>query len=104
MFVYKPISNTLDLKGDKSIHYIIAWKSKVLFKSKLLSLYGTLLPNINFFIDKMGIQFNKTPLAVDQKNYATRNVNAYIIYDLDNWPRNSFNNFTFNFVWLVRLI
>ena len=45
----------------------------------------------------MGIQFNKTPLAVDQKNYATRNVNAYIIYDLDNWPRNPFDNFTFNF-------
>ena len=41
----------------------------------------------------MGIKFDRDPLAVEQNNYATKIVNAYIAYDLDNWPRNPTNNF-----------
>ena len=33
------------------------------------------------------MQFNKTPLVVEQNNYATKIVNGYIVYDLDNWPK-----------------
>ena len=29
----------------------------------------------------MGIKFDEDPLAVKQKNYATRIVNAYIVYE-----------------------
>ena len=32
---------------------------------------------------RMGIKFDKDPLAVEQNNYATKIVNAYINYDLD---------------------
>ena len=33
------------------------------------------------------MQFNDTSLAVEQNNLATRTVDAYIVYDLDNWPK-----------------
>ena len=37
----------------------------------------------------------KTPLAVEQNNYSTKIVNAYIVYDLHAWPINPTNNFKF---------
>ena len=43
----------------------------------------------------MGIKLDKDPLAIEQKNYLTKTVNFYIVYDLDAWPRNATNNFTF---------
>ena len=44
---------------------------------------------------KVGIKFDKDSLAVEQNNYATKIVNAYIVCDVDAWPRNSTNNFKF---------
>ena len=43
------------------------------------------LRNLKYFGNKTGIQFNSTALAIEQ-NYTARIVNAYIVYDLDNWP------------------
>ena len=40
----------------------------------------------------MKLKFNKDPLAVEQNNYATKIVNAYIVYDLDNWPSSRLKN------------
>ena len=40
------------------------------------------------------MQFNNTPLVVAQNNYITKTVNAYIVYDLDNWTKNPLRNFT----------
>ena len=40
----------------------------------------------------MGVIFDKDSLAVEQNNYLTKIVNAYIVYDLDAWPRNSTSN------------
>ena len=44
---------------------------------------------------RMGIKFDKDPLAVEQNSYLTKIVNIYIVYDLDAWPRNPTNNFKF---------
>ena len=41
----------------------------------------------------MGKKIDKDPLAVEQNNYVTKIVNAYIVYDLYVWPRNPTNNF-----------
>ena len=41
----------------------------------------------------MGIKFDTDLLAVEQRNYLTRIVNVYIVYDLDAWPRNPTKNF-----------
>ena len=52
-----------------------------------------LLPNIKYFEYKIGIQFNNTALVIEQ-NYASRIVNFYILYDLNNLPKNPLRNFT----------
>ena len=39
------------------------------------------------------MQFNNAPLVVEQNNYAGNIVNAYIVYDLDNWPKIMLRNF-----------
>ena len=49
---------------------------------------------IKHVIYKIGIQFHKSVLVVEQKNDPTKIVNSYIVYDLDNLPRNLHNNFT----------
>ena len=42
---------------------------------------------------RMGIKFDKDPLAVEQKNYFTKIVNVYIVYDLNLGKINPTNNF-----------
>ena len=44
---------------------------------------------------RIRIKFDKNPLHVEQNNYLTKIVNAYVVYDLDAWPRNCTNNFKF---------
>ena len=41
----------------------------------------------------MGIKFVNDPLAVEQNNYATKIVNAYIFHELDAWPKVLLDNF-----------
>ena len=90
MFIYQTAFNTLDLKIDKGTDYVTGWKSKDLFESNLL----LFLPNVKYFGYKIGIQLKKTPLVVERNNYATKTVKAYIVYDVDNWPKCSLRNFT----------
>ena len=42
---------------------------------------------------KTRINFDKDLLAVEQNNHTTKIVNVYIVYELDDWPRNPTNNF-----------
>ena len=44
------------------------------------------LSNIRYFGYKIGIQLNNTPSVLKQNNCTAKIVNAYIVYDLDNWP------------------
>ena len=74
----------LELKKDKSAEYVIGLKSKRIYNSKLIALHDSFLPNINCFRKKIEIQFDNSPLVVEQNNYPTEIVNFYIIYDLDN--------------------
>ena len=55
MFAYQLTSNMLVPKENKGIDYVIAWKSKGLFKSELYHLYNAFLPNIKRFGYKIGI-------------------------------------------------
>ena len=43
----------------------------------------------------MGIKFDKDPLVVEQKekNYLTKIVNVYVVYDLAPWPKVLLKNF-----------
>ena len=44
---------------------------------------------------RIGIKYDKDPLAIEQNNYLTKIVNVYIAYDLGAWPENPTNNFKF---------
>ena len=39
------------------------------------------------------MQFNNITLVIEKKYYAIETANAYIAYDLDNWPKILLNNF-----------
>ena len=64
IFVYQPTLDTLELKKDKSTDYILSWKSKGVFNSKLKSLCNTFLHSIKLSGYRMGIKFDKYPLAL----------------------------------------
>ena len=42
---------------------------------------------------RMRIKFDNSVLAIEQNNYATKIVNAYVVYDSDDWPKILLNNF-----------
>lgn len=48
---------------------------------------------IKYIKHKIGAQFNSSVLVVAKNNYATKTVNIYIIFDLDNCSKNSLNSF-----------
>ena len=93
IFVYQSTLDTLELRKDKGADYVLSLKSKVVYASKLRSLHAAFLHSIKHFGYKVGIKFERSLLAVEQNNHATKIVNAYIIFDLDAWPRHSTNNF-----------
>ena len=65
IFVYQTIINVLELKKGKSTEYIISWKSKGVYNFELIALHGPFLPNVNFFRNKIRIQFNNTPFVIE---------------------------------------
>ena len=94
MSVYRPTFNTLGLEKIKGTEDVIGWKSKRVYNFKLTSLHGTsLLNKKNIRMQKTGIQFHKTPLVVEQNNYATKITNTYIVCDLNNWSKIPLINF-----------
>ena len=94
-FFYQPTLDKLELKKDKDTCYVLSQKSNGLYNSKLKPLYTGFLHSITISGHKMGIKFDKDPLAVDQNNYFTKIVNVYIVNDLNPWPRSSTNNIKF---------
>ena len=68
---------------------------KILFNSKLWLLHTAFLHSIKLFEYRIGIRFDKDPLAVEHNNYLSKTINVYIVYNLDAWPRNPTNNFKF---------
>ena len=94
-FVYQPIIDTLEIKKDKGTDYVLSWKSKGLYTSKLKPLYTAFLRSIKLNIYRIGIKFDEDPLTVEQSNYLTKIATVYIVYDLDAGPRNPTNNFKF---------
>ena len=65
MFVYQPSFNLLKLKIDKSTVYIIGWKLERLHNSKFIALHSSFLPNVKYFRNKIGMQFDNTPLVIE---------------------------------------
>ena len=60
--------DTLELKKDKGTDYVLCWKSKGVYISKLKPLHAAILHSIKLSGYKMSIKFDKDPLAVEQNN------------------------------------
>ena len=59
--------------------------SNGVYNSKIKRLYTTFLHSMKHSGYKIGIKFDKDPLAVEQNNYLTKVVNVYISYELAAW-------------------
>ena len=94
MFVYQTTFDTLQLKKDKGTNYVLSWKSKRVYTSKHNPLYTVFLHNTKLSGYRMGIKFDKDPLAVEKNNHVTKTTNAYVIYNSDTWTNNQLRNFT----------
>ena len=64
MFFYQPTLDTSKLKKDKGNTYVFSWKSNGVHNSKVKPLYTALLHRIKLTEYKIGIKFDKDPLAV----------------------------------------
>ena len=93
-FVYQPTLDKLELKKDETTDYVHTWKPNAVYNSKLKPLYTAFLRIIKRSVYKMGIKFDKDPLAVEQSNDLTEIANVYIAYDLAGFPKILLRNFT----------
>ena len=93
-FLYQPTLDTLELKKDKVTDYVLSWKSKRIYNSKLKTLYTAFLHSIKPSGCKMGIKIDKDHLAAKQIHYLTKIVNVYIVYDLKASPKIPLKNVT----------
>ena len=66
-----------------------------MYNTKVKSHYTALVHSIKLSGDKIGITFDKDPLASEQNNYLSKFVNVYIVYELEAWQRSSTGNFKF---------
>ena len=82
MFVHQATFNTLELKKDKGTDYVLSWKWKGVYTSKLKPLYSEFLHSIKLSGHKIKIKFDKDPLVVEQNSYTTKIVNVFIVYKL----------------------
>ena len=85
----------LELKKEKATYYVLSWKSKGVYTSKLKSLYIAFSHSIKLSGYRMGIKFDKYLSAVEQNNYLTKTVNVCIICYVNAWPKHPINNFNF---------
>ena len=65
-----------------------------MYTSNLKPLYTAFLHSIKRSRYKMGIKFDKNCLVVEQNNYLNKILNAYVVYNLDAWPKILLKHFT----------
>ena len=94
MFVYQPTLRTLQSQKEKGVDYFLSWKSKGFYSSIFFTQHNHFLLSIKRFGQTIGIQFEKDLFVVKQKKYATKIVTAYVVYDLDTWPKIPLKHFT----------
>ena len=82
--------------------FLVGNQMEYLINSKLNPLYTTFLNGIKLCEYRIGVKFDKDPLALEQNSYLTKIVNVYIVYDLNAWARSTTNNFKFGATNIVK--
>ena len=67
-FVYQPTFTTIKYKNTRT-EYVFSSKSKGVYNSKLTALNSDFLPDIKYFNNKRGLQFNNTPFVAEQNKF-----------------------------------
>ena len=70
--MYQPTLDVLELKKGKCTDYVLSWKSKGVFNSKLKPICTAFLHSIKLSEYRIGIEFDEDPLAIEQNNYLTK--------------------------------
>ena len=83
ILVCKPVFHMLQLKKGKDTNYVFSGKSNSVVTSNLTPLYTDFFHNIKLSGNILEIKFDKDSFPVEQNNYTTKVVKAYIFYDLD---------------------
>ena len=63
--VYQSTLDTFQLKKDKGTDYVLSWKWKGVFNSKLKPLYTAFVYSIKLSEYRIGIKLDKDPLTVE---------------------------------------
>ena len=98
----------IKVKKGKGTNYVFSFRKEDVHTSKLKPLYTVSLQSIKLSGYKMRTNFSEDPLAPEQNNYATKIVNAYILYGLKNRPNNplryiKFKSFLFAATNIVKI-
>ena len=64
VFFYQQTLDKLELEKDKGPEYVLKWKSKGVHNSELKPIYTVFVRSIKLSENRMGIKFDKDPLAV----------------------------------------
>ena len=64
MFIYQSTFSMIKYHNIRA-EYIISWRSKGVYITKLVPIKNDSLPNTKFFGEKIALQFNCTPLFVE---------------------------------------
>ena len=64
-----------------------------MYTFELTPLYATFLNSAKLSGYRTEIKFDNSALVEEQNNYASKNVNVYIVYDLHTWSKNPLKNF-----------
>ena len=65
----QPTFDKLELKKDKGTDYVLCWKSKGVYNSKLKQLDTDFFHSMKLSEYKIGIKFDKYHLVVEKYNY-----------------------------------
>ena len=90
MLIYQTTFTTINTRTE----YIISWRSKGLYTTKLTPINTDILPNIVYFNRKIALKLNSTPLILDRNSYIAKILNVYIVFDLDYWQKDPVRSFT----------
>ena len=63
MSIHQPMLNLLELKKNKVTNYVLSWRSKRVYTSKLEPLYAAFLHSTRFSGYRMRIKSDKDPFA-----------------------------------------
>ena len=88
MFVYQRTISTLQLQKDKSVYYVISSESKGYIVLLFLQNILIYLRSIKSFDSKIETE------SCRSTNYSIKIVNAFIVNELNTWPKNMLGNFT----------